>query len=91
MTLIEAARVIHAEAGARWCDCMRWAAQCKREAQKAEDHKRVAYHLARKEELRGLRFRAKLAAAPLVLEGHRGTEGEPGLGISYYPRQEVAA
>ena len=91
MTTIQAAKDIHSQTGAPWCECMRWAAECRREAKIEAEEQRLAYHQARREQLRGLRFRARLASAPLVIEGHRGVDGKPGLGVVYCPPRASAA
>lgn len=91
MTTQQAAKDIYLQTGAPWAECMRWAAACKREADAMAEGQRLAYHQARREQLRGLRFRARLAAAPLVIEGSRGIEGTPGFAVIYCPPRESAA
>jgi hypothetical protein len=71
---------------------MQWAAQCRAEAQTKEEQQRLAYHRSRRQELKGLKFRARLHAAPCRMEGQRATEGKTGFAVEYCPpRKQHAA
>ena len=71
---------------APWSECLRWAASCRREAEQKRENDRLAFHAARREQLRGVRFRQTLAKAGRSLEGAQAREGRPGLGVTYCPK-----
>jgi hypothetical protein len=91
MTTLAAAKDIHRQTGAPFAACMRWAAQCRVDADDVERVKRSTFFSARKEELRGARFRRKLAACAPTIEGSRGREGRRGMGVEYCPKREAEA
>jgi hypothetical protein len=91
MTTIEAARELRDQfrAGgdpAPWSECVRIAALCRIEADAKKEADRLAFFASRKEDLRGVRFRASLRKAGRALEGARAIEGRPGMGIEHCPK-----
>lgn len=79
---------------------MRWAAACSREAQAQQEERaaaaRAAFFLARREELKGQRYLARLRSAKLLTGKETGTGRATGLfpegvACAYFPAREEAA